>query len=185
MAQLATSPISPKMFRHFAAVTIVVTLLLAVFADGESGEALAENVSDEIAARREANRVEAEQVAKFGAPKLIQRNPQRRNSRSSYPGGDGFDADYGDPTDRTGQYSRTTAVWRGRLSSSAKMPSSYAPYGIPQAEWNAMSGDERQEFLRKRMPLPTAVSAEQHRRDVEGLLAASAARAGESGQDDE
>lgn len=183
MAQLTTSPISPKMFRHFAVVTIIVTLLLAVFADGENREALAENVSDEIAARQEAARVEQAQVAKFGAPKLVSRAKPR--NRVGYANGDGFDTAYGTPSDSNGQSTRTTAAWRGRLNPTAKMPASYAPYGIPQAEWNAMSEEEREEFLRQRTPSPTAVSAAQHQREVEGLLAASAARAGESGQDDE
>jgi hypothetical protein len=180
MAQLTTSPITPKMFRHFAAVTIVVTLLLAVFADGENREAITDGVSDGIAARQESERVEQAQVAKFGQPKLFARTPSRRASGGGgYEGGDGFDGSYGSPTDRTGQYARTTAVWRGRVDPNAAVPGSYARYGIPQAEWDRMSEAEREEYLRARMPAKPPVSATQHRREVEGLLAASAARAGE------
>lgn len=42
------SAVSPKMFRHFAVITLVVTVLVAMLADGEKRDA----ISQEIAARQ-------------------------------------------------------------------------------------------------------------------------------------
>jgi hypothetical protein len=39
-------PISPKLFRHFAAITVVVTVCVAIFADGEGRDALAAQIKD-------------------------------------------------------------------------------------------------------------------------------------------
>lgn len=184
MAQLATPTISPKMFRHFATVTVAITVALAVFADGENRQAISSGVADEIAEREEAQRIEAAQAAKFGKPKLISRQRARNGDWGSGGYGDAFDAGYGTPSDRTSEYARTTAVWRGRTGASGARPGSYAPPGVTQAKWDSMSDGERDEHLarlqRARAPGKT-VSAEQHARDVENLLAASAARAGDAG----
>lgn len=64
MARAApTLPISPRMFRHFAVITVAITGCVALFADGEGREAIA----SELAARQQKNQVliaEAEKVGK-------------------------------------------------------------------------------------------------------------------------
>lgn len=184
MAQIRKASITPKMYRHFAAITVALTLTLGLFANGEGRQALADEVEGRVAAHQEARRIEEAQIAKFGKPKLIARN-SRRDSAWGYGGyGDAFDSDYGKPSD--GSSAGSIAGTRmGRVSPSAKVPSSYAPYGISQAAWQAMTEEEREEFLRSRTKPQPVVSAEQHRRQVEGLLAASAARAGEAGEEGE
>ena len=46
MARPHTSPVPAKMYRHFAIVTIALTAAVALFADGESRNAVAERVAD-------------------------------------------------------------------------------------------------------------------------------------------
>lgn len=59
-------PISPKLLKHFAAVTVVLTACIAMFADGESREAIQEQV-DMRAARNQLLETEAQ---KLGTRKL-------------------------------------------------------------------------------------------------------------------
>lgn len=181
MAQIRKAPITAKMYRHFAAVTVAITVTLGIFANGEGRQAFADEVDQQIAERHEAARVADAQVAKFGKPKLIERS-SRRGSDWGFQGyGDSFDNDYGKPIDGSSVGS-APAVRAGRVSPTAKVPGAYAPYGISQAAWQAMSDEEREAFLSSRTKPQPAVSAEQHQRQVEGLLAASAARAGEGGE---
>lgn len=47
MARVAPAlPISPKLFRHFAVVTLVITCCIAMFADGEGREAMAAQIDE-------------------------------------------------------------------------------------------------------------------------------------------
>lgn len=181
MPHIRKRTVDPTMYRHFAVITIALTLTLGIFADGEGRQAVANGVSREIAERQESRRVQEAQVAKFGKAELIRRSPAKSRGAS---GGDsdGFDPHYGQPSDRAGSLSGSGAVWTGRINPSAKIPGAYAPYGIPQAQWDAMSEEERAAILANG-PRSQPVSAAQHRRDVAGLMAASAARAGEAGEE--
>ncbi len=62
------------MLRHFAVATVILTALVAMFADGESRDA-AEHA---IAAREAKNRAMEVDAAKFGAPKLHLRAPDNQ-----------------------------------------------------------------------------------------------------------
>lgn len=56
-------PISPKMFRHFAIITVAITACVAMFADGEGREAVAAQIKE----RQQKNELliaEAEKVGK-------------------------------------------------------------------------------------------------------------------------
>lgn len=177
MAQIRKPAITPKVYRHFAAITVVITLTLGFFANGEGRQALA----DEVAEQQHQAELQRAQIAKFGQPKLIRR--QSSPSNDSGHGG-GFDSDYGEPTDDGGTTS-VSGTWQGRTSARSKMPGSYAPYGISQAEWERMSAEQREAFLRARTKLEPELSAAQKTEAAEKLLAASAARAGEAGESDD
>jgi len=64
MARAApTLPISPRLFRHFAVITVAITACVAMFADGEGREAIA----NEVAVRQKQNELliaEADKVGK-------------------------------------------------------------------------------------------------------------------------
>jgi hypothetical protein len=184
MAQIKTPPISARTYRHFAAVTVAITAALAILADGENRRTIADGVDTRIAQRRETARIERAQVAKFGKPKLVRRQTPRSGDWGIGGYGDAFDASYGTPGDRTAEYARTAAVWRGRTGSEGKVPGAYAPYGIAQADWEAMSEQEREAWMRKMQSRSAPVSAEQRARDIESLMAASAERSGATAFDD-
>jgi hypothetical protein len=99
MRRAVTPAIPPSLYRNFAIVTVVVTAGLALFAEGEDGEARAAQVAH------------AEPVER-AAPPLIARAAPRAATRSSSGGWDDvedFDASFGAPmempSDRSGQNS--------------------------------------------------------------------------------
>jgi hypothetical protein len=178
MAQIRKPAITPKVYRHFAAITVAITLTLGFFANGEGRQALA----DEVAEQQRHAELQRAQIARFGQPKLIQRQPKQPSGWSDPDGG--FYAGSGGEWDGGGTTS-VSGTWQGRAGTNSKMPGSYAPYGIGQAEWEAMSEEEREAFLRAHAKPQPELSAAQQQRAVEGLLAASAVRAGESGEADD
>lgn len=184
MPHIRKSVIDAKMYRHFAVITIAITATIGVFADGEGRKALANGVSEEISERQEAERLQQAQVAKFGQPKLFQRKPAGRREKALNDS-DSFEWAYGEPTDTGSLSGQASAVWTGRMNPKAKVPGSYAPYGISQAQWNAMTEEEREAFLAEHARSQPVVSAAQHRRQVDGLMAASAARAGSASEGDD
>jgi hypothetical protein len=174
MAQIRKPAITLKVYRHFAAITVAITLTLGFFANGEGRQALA----DEVAERQQEAKLQQAQVARFGQPKLIRRRTGSANDRGY---GGGFDSGYGEPSD-SGATTLVSGTWQGRVNANSRMPSSYAPYGISQAQWDAMSKEQREAFLRARVQPQPELDAAQKQRAAAGLLAASAARAGEAGE---
>jgi hypothetical protein len=176
MAQIRKPAITLKVYRHFAAITVAITLTLGFFANGEGRQALA----DEVAERQQQAELRQAQVARFGQPKLIRRRADPANDRGD---GGGFDSGYGEPSD-SGATTLVSGTWQGRVNATSRMPGSYAPYGISQAQWDAMSKEQREAFLRARVQPQPELDAAQKQRAAAGLLAASAARAGEAGEGD-
>lgn len=176
MAQIRKPAITPKVYRHFAAITVAVTLTLGFFANGEGRQALA----DEVTEQQHRAKLEQAQIAKFGPAKLIRRQSPRASDRGD---GGGFDASYGEPS-YSGGTTRVSGNWQGQVGANSTIPGSYTPYGISQAEWEAMSEEQREAFLHTRTPLQPELSAVQKQRAAEKLLATSAARAGEAGESD-
>ena len=74
-------PISPKLLKHFAAVTLVLTASIAMFADGESREAITSQV-DMRTARNQLLETEAE---KLGTKKLKAHLTIKDNRRAYLP----------------------------------------------------------------------------------------------------
>ncbi|CAH0496682.1 hypothetical protein NVSP9465_01724 [Novosphingobium sp. CECT 9465] len=80
--------IDPKMYRHFAMATVAISTIVAVFADGESQQAMAHN-------RKPAEIKQAEKP-KFGKATLAD-NREDGGKRKS--GGSGFHGQFGAPMD--------------------------------------------------------------------------------------
>jgi hypothetical protein len=66
MRRAATPAIPPKMYRHFALVTVLLTAVVAMFASGENRKA----VTTHIEQQTEENELRRESYARFGAPKI-------------------------------------------------------------------------------------------------------------------
>lgn len=73
-------PISPKLFRHFAGVTVAITICVAVFADGERREV----VNNELEAIEARNSLRAAEAAKMGARHVGLKNLKVRDEKRSY-----------------------------------------------------------------------------------------------------
>lgn len=61
-----TLAIPPKMYRHFAVVTVMITLLIAVFAEGEDREA----IGNELKAQQQQTDLRRAEAEKFGPKKV-------------------------------------------------------------------------------------------------------------------
>lgn len=80
--------IHPKMYRHFAMATVTISAIIAIFADGESQEAVARN-------ERHTEMKQAEEE-RFGKTRLIDKRDDGGKRRSS---GGGFNGEFGAPMD--------------------------------------------------------------------------------------
>lgn len=81
MSRIArASAVSPKVYRHFAVVTIAITACIGLFADGESTEAL----RSQIEAREARNRLLTAEADKLGARRLKAGNLRLRNEKRAY-----------------------------------------------------------------------------------------------------
>ena len=97
MAKISTPALTPKMYRHFAVVTVVFTLLLAIFSSGENRQEIADQIAQQQAAakmRRDATR------AKYGTPKLVM--APASNGFNQFDDYSDAASDYGAPMDPSG-----------------------------------------------------------------------------------
>ncbi len=78
-------PITPKLFKHFATLTIVITVCVAVFADGEGREMVTEQVAA-VEAQNRVLKVEAQKLGErhLGAGKMHFR-PEKRSHLAFAP----------------------------------------------------------------------------------------------------
>lgn len=77
-------PISPTLLKHFAGVTVVLTLLIALFAGGESAQ-----LADELAARERQNQLAQADAEVNGAKRLVDEPEQRAGGSWGSAGTDG------------------------------------------------------------------------------------------------
>jgi hypothetical protein len=130
-------PVSSRLFRHFAVVTVVITAGLAMFANGENREAVAETI-----AKREAKNVarQAEYDKRGNDRRLV-------SSRPAQAGGDAS-VDFGGPSEVVGS-------WEGGGGSDG---SGYDPSGASESDtssrdfaWADSGGDGPPSFERPPM----------------------------------
>ena len=72
--------VSPKVYRHFAAITVIITACTAMFADGETTDAMAE----QIAAREARNSLLMVESTKVGARHVKVAKLHLRNEKRSH-----------------------------------------------------------------------------------------------------
>lgn len=174
MAKISTPMLKPGMYRHFAVLTVAVTLMLVIFADGENRQAVAAEI--EAQQNAEVARI-ARSKPRYGTPRLQQRQQAARYD--DFIEGDG--GNFGDPTDFEG--SRVQKVGDLDLPVSARLggeftPQDYARYGISEKELAALSPAEREKLLAKLRAGGLPADPAQRKRQIDALLAASASRSG-------
>jgi len=160
----------PKIYRHFAVVTLVVTLLVAMFADGENREAMA----DEIRSREQNAEMKAASAAKYGTAKLIKSSGLERKG-----GGFGKDSgEFGAPMDTVGsQADYNPDVFKGGAAPQF-VPGAYRQFGISKAEWDPLSEEERAKLIAEMNGGGLSTDPEIREAQLAKLIAASARRSG-------
>jgi hypothetical protein len=81
-----TLPISPKQLKHFAAATVAITLLLALFAGGEDA-----GLAAQIQARETRNQLIENEATKLGTKQLKANLKLKDSSKSQFAFSDGGD----------------------------------------------------------------------------------------------
>ncbi|MBB3861169.1 hypothetical protein GGQ88_002441 [Novosphingobium hassiacum] len=158
--------IDPKMYRHFAMLTIGLTTVFALFADGETRETMAQNSQ-----RAELKRADE---SKFGKTKLVDKRGDKPRSNAS----GGFNGTFGAPMDGGGSVSGNSSYIPPALA----LKSPPIIIEVDQAALAKMSPEQRKAYLKRlederqrRMREGPVVPTPQQ---VSALAAASAARAG-------
>lgn len=167
--QTAVSPY--RIYRHFAVVTVVLTAGVAILADGERRAALAE----EIEAREQRNELEIASQQKFGKPRLVKKTPQGGGSFGSDSGS------FGDPMDDPG--SSSSGYVPANLWFSGGSTPVYHRLGLTEAQWAALSEDQREALRRKAGEEAARARTAERRDQVDRLLEASTSRAGVASDD--
>ncbi len=165
--------ISPKMYRHFAAVTVGITGMLALFADGESREA----VAAQIAKQGEAAAERREDMRKAGNSTFTRplKSPGSYSEGSFDYSDTGGGGSYGAPMDgASGEGASAGFVPDEFGTKKRSAPASYAKFGLTQEQWEALSEEERK---RIREAALNRKSASQLQREAEALKIASRNRA--------
>jgi hypothetical protein len=163
--------LNAKMYRHFAVVTVCLTSAIAILADGENREA----VADELARREQRAELKRAETEKFGAPKLVASSALRGGHAATFDYG-GTASSFGAPMDTAGAnaqggsgllpHNSTTRVGTGI---------DYAALGLTKEEFEQLAPSERDALLREFRQLRS--------RQARSLLEGSVARGGGSSLD--
>ncbi len=165
MPRITTPSIPPKMYRHFAIVTVLLTAGLAMFANGENREAVAAHFES----RAEENELRRESYAKFGAPKVGENEDAR--PRTPHGWNDGNDGDFGRPMERM-RRDTSSSVFPGSEMADAVEAAGYSP------EYLATLSPEERELLLKGLEESGMLSEETRETRSRELAAASRRRSG-------
>ena len=157
MRRAITPAIPPRLYRHFALVTVATTAMLAFFADGENRQA----ISNRVEAKQQETAVRRASFAKFGAPRL---GGTATPSAGSF-GSDGDSGGFGRPMDSP----------RGGQSSSILPGEDLAEGAGYSPEYLASLSPEEREMLIRGLQ-QSGVLTDEGRLDSQTRLAAASAR---------
>lgn len=158
--------IDPKMYRHFAVLSIGLSIIIAVFADGETQDAMAQNEQ-----RAQIKRADED---KFGKAKLA----DHRTGSPRHSSQGGFNGNYGAPMDGSAGSGGNSSYVPPNLA----LTNSTIIIEVDQAALARMSPEQRKAYLkrlederqRRLQEGPVVPSPQQ----ISALAAASAARSG-------
>lgn len=172
MANLAIAPVvNAKLYRHFAAVTLAITLCVALFANGEARQV----IDDRVDNQQQAVKLQQAQTRKFGAKKI----GDNRSSRGSGFGSD-YDPSYGESSNFGGSSPDTYA--RGNTGARAiaiDAPASAAvPPDILSPDEMALLSPAEQAAYLKRLRGQAAPPRQEEVHDLAAIEAGSRARSG-------
>lgn len=172
-------PISPKLLKHFAAVTVVLTALIALFAGGEQSQ-----IAQELAEREARNKLAQTEAETVGSREVADEAPRRSAGSWGSAGQDdpGFSSGSTDPNPppmmaSNGPKGRQIGPGLGRPAYLTPPPGP-----VPGGNAATMRGIERDrdDDTRPDPREPTSPTADQ----AAALLQSSLARSGGSGDGD-
>ena len=144
-----TKAVTAQMYRHFAVLTVGVTLAVGVFADGESRKAIAS----------EAHAAGPKPLA--GPTKLVRKDARAHGSFTTDAAAqDGVVPD-----------NFTQAETHG-------VPAGFTQYGVSSQVWASLSDDQRKALIARQKAESAAAQTPERAKQIEDLLAASRARSG-------
>jgi len=151
------------MYRHFAVVTVGVTLVVGVFADGESRKAVASEVHAAARPRQ------------AGPTELVRHDAHVHGSFAS----DASLGEFGAPMDVAGATPQDGAVPQtSSADPTSTVPAGFTRYGVSAATWSALTDDQRKALIAKRAAEASAAQAPERAAQISSLLAASRERSG-------
>jgi hypothetical protein len=159
MVRALPSAIPPKMYRHFATITVLLTLGIAMFAEGESREAAAAQSEPRETVRRD----EAEVVK----PPIARRPAEHRQRPHQDRGFDGFDPSFGTPMDNP----------LSSLATYTEVASVVSQAGYSDRYFASLDAEERA-LLLDGLAKEGLTSPAERERKTAALIAASEARSG-------
>lgn len=128
--QAPTMPISPKQLKHFAAATVAITALLALFAGGEDA-----GLAAQIEARDARNQLIETETSKLGTKQLKSTLKVRGDRHSKFAFADG-----GEVVDTAGEWGGNNGG--GQTSRGAPPAKSQRPSFLPPPELQAKPGSK-------------------------------------------
>lgn len=161
--------INAKMYKHFAIFTVIATAMLALFAEGENRQAMAEELS-ELEKKREAH--EQSKQAAYGKPILKRKEPKKtaRFAHDHVP--------FGTPTTRTGTSVRYSSALPLRPEGNLVNDEAFAEFGIPLETLKGMPEKQRAALLKRLRDNRYGTSPEEREKQLAALIKASANRSG-------
>jgi hypothetical protein len=170
VTRASTPPVPAKLYRHFAVVTLVITVGMAMFADGENREAVA----------REAYK--ASSPSQQGDPNQFIRKDNKQHGSF---GTDEWAGDNLEPMGTSGASLSGGALSGPSADGPSGMPVGYSVYDMPKSEWAALSDEQRKKIIAAREAAEAAAGDARRAEEKEAILAASRARSGtRSGSED-
>ena len=109
MAKLKKPPIPLKMYQHFAAVTVVMTAGIALFADGENREAMATHIEE----RERQQELQALSAEITGTRELVRRDERTRGTWGDEGGAMGAPSSFPQASSAGSGYRRGTGANAG------------------------------------------------------------------------
>lgn len=176
MSRIAqTLPITPKMYRHFAAITVILTAALALFADDERQDML----KGELAKHQTASGNSSDDP-RFAAARASNERAARKSKRATAGGEAGIDSGDGSFTPDA-DFSPPLPPQSGRAAMSqwalAEDPYGLNPEGDPTANMTPEMRRRMGTKKRKQAEAPPKLTQSQ----MNAMLERSAARSGVSG----
>jgi hypothetical protein len=165
-----TQAVSAQMYRHFAVLTVAITLVVGVFADGESRQAVASEV-----------RAAQKQTPEARPTKLVRKDVRAQGSFSA----DGsVDSNFGAPMDTTGAAPQDGVLPSAPDDDHTDVPAGFTQYGVSAGTWSTLTDAQKKALMARQQAAQEAAQSPERGEQIDSLLAASRTRSGQATTDD-